>query len=277
MRGRSPERPDAFGGGSRPIWGTLTQFLPGLLSELNSGENSINDHAARPGAAHGSAARPLGGPHDRSARLRHVWSGAQKVTFHCALRGSADGTHILRRAAHDGRPPPAAREAKALLANHIPMPRLPRRFKRRIPASQRAENAATVAKYLEDLTHLTTHRSFAESHEYAKVDGGVATVGITDYAANALGDIVFVDLPEVGDEVEKGEAFGAVESVKAASDVYAPISGEVVEINGALEDTPDLVNSSALEDGWFIKVKMSDEGEVGSLMDEAAYAEHTKE
>ena len=120
-------------------------------------------------------------------------------------------------------------------------------------------------------------RSFAESHEYAKVDGGVATVGITDYAANALGDIVFVDLPEVGDEVEKGEAFGAVESVKAASDVYAPISGEVVEINGALEDTPDLVNSSALEDGWFIKVKMSDEGEVGSLMDEAAYAEHTKE
>ena len=155
--------------------------------------------------------------------------------------------------------------------------RLPRRFKRRIPASQRAENAATVAKYLEDLTHLTTHRSFAESHEYAKVDGGVATVGITDYAANALGDIVFVDLPEVGDEVEKGEAFGAVESVKAASDVYAPISGEVVEINGALEDTPDLVNSSALEDGWFIKVKMSDEGEVGSLMDEAAYAEHTKE
>ena len=120
-------------------------------------------------------------------------------------------------------------------------------------------------------------RSFAESHEYAKVDGGVATVGITDYAANALGDIVFVDLPEVGDEVEKGEAFGAVESVKAASDVYAPISGEVVEINGALEDTPDLVNSSALEDGWFIKVKMSDAGEVDALMDEAAYAEHTKE
>jgi glycine cleavage system H protein len=105
----------------------------------------------------------------------------------------------------------------------------------------------------------------------------VATVGITDYAANALGDIVFVDLPEVGDEVEKGEAFGAVESVKAASDVYAPISGEVVEINGALEDTPDLVNSSALEDGWFIKVKMSDAGEVDALMDEAAYAEHTKE
>ena len=176
----------------------------------------------------------------------------------------------------EGRRRPHARQ-KRCLQNHARSPRLPRRFKRRIPASQRAENAATVAKYLEDVTHPTNRRSFAESHEYAKVDGGVATVGITDYAANALGDIVFVDLPEVGDEVEKGEAFGAVESVKAASDVYAPISGEVVEINGALEDTPDLVNSSALEDGWFIKVKMSDAGEVDALMDEAAYAEHTKE
>ena len=130
-------------------------------------------------------------------------------------------------------------------------------------------------------TRCTARRAmsnyFAESHEYVKVDGEVGTVGITEFAANALGDIVFVDLPEVGDEVEKGEAFGAVESVKAASDVYAPISGEVVEINGALEDTPDLVNSSALEDGWFIKVKMSDAGEVDALMDEAAYAEHTKE
>ena len=184
-------------------------------------------------------------------------------------------TVVVRRITENLRPPHT--EAKALLANHIQQMRLPRRFKRRIPASQRAESAATVAKYLGDVTHHKTRRSFAESHEYAKVDGGVATVGITDYAANALGDIVFVDLPEVGDEVEKGEAFGAVESVKAASDVYAPISGEVVEINGALEDTPDLVNSSALEDGWFIKVKMSDEGEVGSLMDEAAYAEHTKE
>merc|ERR1711938_413977 len=153
MRGRSPERPDASGGGSRPIWGTLTQFLPGLLSELNSGENSINDHAARPGAAHGSAARPLGGPHDRSARLRHVWSGAQKVTFHCALRGAPTPRADRRRASHDGRPPPAAREAKALLANHARPKPSERRFKRRIPASQRAETAATVAKYLGDVTH----------------------------------------------------------------------------------------------------------------------------
>jgi len=277
MRGRSPERRDASGGGSRPIWGTLTQFLPGLLSELNSGENSIKDHAARPGAAHGSAARPLGGPHDRSARLRHVLSSAPKVTFHCALRGAPTPRADLRGAAHDGRPPPAAREAKALLAK---------------PCAVAAASETLQAKYSRLQTGIESRhgrktpprrhpshdrRSFAESHEYAKVDGGVATVGITDYAANALGDIVFVDLPEVGDEVEKGEAFGAVESVKAASDVYAPISGEVVEINGALEDTPDLVNSSALEDGWFIKVKMSDAGEVDALMDEAAYAEHTKE
>ena len=187
---------------------------------------------------------------------------------------TAHTSFVVRRMTDGRRRPPARQKRRLQTMTHT---RLPRRFKRRIPASQRAESAATVAKYLEDVTHHKTRRSFAESHEYAKVDGGVATVGITDYAANALGDIVFVDLPEVGDEVEKGEAFGAVESVKAASDVYAPISGEVVEINGALEDTPDLVNSSALEDGWFIKVKMSDEGEVGALMDEAAYAEHTKE
>mmetsp|Transcript_17745 Transcript_17745/g.52784 ORF Transcript_17745/g.52784 Transcript_17745/m.52784 type:complete len:145 (+) Transcript_17745:69-503(+) len=142
-------------------------------------------------------------------------------------------------------------------------------------AARRFAPAAARAASRCALRGLATH--FASSHEYAKVDGGVATVGITDYAANALGDIVFVDLPEVGDDVEKGESFGAVESVKAASDVYAPVSGEVVEINEALADTPDMVNSSALEDGWFIKVKISDEGELSGLMDDAAYAEHTKE
>ena len=139
--------------------------------------------------------------------------------------------------------------------------------RRTAPAVARASASRCTARALSSY--------FAESHEYAKVDGGVATVGITDFAANALGDIVFVDLPEVGDELEKGESFGAVESVKAASDVYAPVSGEVVEVNAALEDTPDLVNSSALEDGWFIKVKLS--GDVEGLMDEAAYAEHIKE
>lgn len=141
--------------------------------------------------------------------------------------------------------------------------------RRTAPAVARASASRCTARALSSY--------FAESHEYAKVDGGVATVGITEFAANALGDIVFVDLPEVGDEVEKGESFGAVESVKAASDVYAPITGEVVEVNEALADTPDMVNSSAMEDGWFVKIKVSDEGELGDLMDPAAYEAHIAE
>ena len=112
------------------------------------------------------------------------------------------------------------------------------------------------------------------AHEYAKVDGKIATCGITDFAQAALGDIVFVDLPEVGDDFEKGDSFGSVESVKAASDVYAPVSGTVVEINEALSDEPGLVNGSPEDDAWFIKIEMSDDSEVSDLMDEAAYKEH---
>lgn len=100
---------------------------------------------------------------------------------------------------------------------------------------------------------------FSQSHEYVKVDGEIGTVGITSHAASELGDIVFVDLPSVGDAVTSGEAFGAVESVKAASDVYAPVSGIVTEINEALEETPSLVNDSAFDDGWFIKIKLTDD------------------
>jgi glycine cleavage system H protein len=117
---------------------------------------------------------------------------------------------------------------------------------------------------------------FTESHEYATVEGGTATVGITDFAQSALGDIVFVDLPEVGDEFEKGEVYGSVESVKAASDVYAPIGGEVIEINEALGDEPGLVNSSAEGDAWFVKLKVKDESELGDLMDADAYEAHCK-
>jgi glycine cleavage system H protein len=101
-------------------------------------------------------------------------------------------------------------------------------------------------------------------------------VGITDFAQSALGDIVFVDLPEVGDEFEKGEVYGSVESVKAASDVYAPIGGEVIEINEALGDEPGLVNSSAEGDAWFVKLKVKDESELGDLMDADAYEAHCK-
>jgi len=102
----------------------------------------------------------------------------------------------------------------------------------------------------------------------------VGTIGITDFAQSALGDIVFVDLPEVGDSFEKGESFGSVESVKAASDVYAPVGGEVTEVNEKLSDEPGMVNSEAEGDAWFIKIKISDESELSGLLDPAAYKEH---
>lgn len=111
---------------------------------------------------------------------------------------------------------------------------------------------------------------YAESHEWVKVEGDIALVGISDYAQHALGNIVYVDLPEVGDEVSAGEEFGAVESVKAASDLYSPVSGEVVEINEELEDTPEAINGDAFGT-WIIKVKMSDPSELDSLLDAAAY------
>lgn len=117
---------------------------------------------------------------------------------------------------------------------------------------------------------------YSDSHEWVKVDGDIATIGISDYAQHALGDIVYVDMPEVGDEVTAGEDFGAVESVKAASDLISPVSGEVVEINEALEDEPELVNKDAFEN-WIIKVRLSDPGEVDALLDAAAYAKLCEE
>ena len=113
---------------------------------------------------------------------------------------------------------------------------------------------------------------YSESHEYVRVEGDFGFVGITDYAQNALGNVVYVDMPEVDDEVTAGEEFGAVESVKAASDLMSPVSGTVVEINEALEDTPELVNQDAYEN-WIIKVEMSDKSELDNLMDAAAYEE----
>lgn len=111
---------------------------------------------------------------------------------------------------------------------------------------------------------------YAESHEWVSLEGDIATVGITDYAQHALGDIVYVDMPEVGDKVSAGEEFGAVESVKAASDLYSPVSGEVVEINEALEDEPGLINQDAFGN-WIMKVKVSDASELDSLLDAEAY------
>ena len=113
---------------------------------------------------------------------------------------------------------------------------------------------------------------YSESHEYVRVEGEFGYVGITDYAQHALGNVVYVDMPEVDDEVTAGEEFGAVESVKAASDLMAPVSGTVIEVNEALEDQPELINQEPWEN-WIIKVQLSDKSELDNLMDAKTYAE----
>ena len=116
---------------------------------------------------------------------------------------------------------------------------------------------------------------YSESHEFVRVEGDFGYIGITDYAQHALGNVVYVDMPDVDDEVVAGEEFGAVESVKAASDLISPVSGTVVEVNEALEDEPELVNKDAFEN-WIIKVELSDKSELDNLMDAAAYEEICK-
>lgn len=111
---------------------------------------------------------------------------------------------------------------------------------------------------------------YSESHEFVRVEGDFGFIGITDYAQNALGNVVYVDMPDVDDDVEAGEEFGAVESVKAASDLFSPVSGKVVEVNEALEDQPELINQDAFEN-WIIKVELSDKTDLDNLMDAAAY------
>jgi glycine cleavage system H protein len=112
---------------------------------------------------------------------------------------------------------------------------------------------------------------YTKDHEWVRVEGDTATIGITAYAAEQLGDVVFVELPEIGKALKKGEGAAVVESVKAASDVYSPVSGEVVEINGSLEENPQMVNEAAEADGWFVKLRIADTSEVDGLMDEAGY------
>ena len=122
-----------------------------------------------------------------------------------------------------------------------------------------------------------TIERFTRDHEWIRVDGGVATVGITEHAQDQLGDIVFVELPEAGRRAAAGEAVAVVESVKAASDVFTPLSGEVVEVNGDLVDRPALVNEDAEGKAWFFKIKVADEAELAALMDRAAYQRFVKE
>ena len=121
-----------------------------------------------------------------------------------------------------------------------------------------------MAKVLEGLY-------YSESHEFVKVEGNFGYIGISDYAQHALGNVVYVDMPEVYDEVSAGEEFGAVESVKAASDLISPVTGVVIEVNEALEDQPELINQDAYEN-WIIKVELSDKSELDSLMDAKAYS-----
>jgi len=116
---------------------------------------------------------------------------------------------------------------------------------------------------------------YSEDHEYVKVDGDIATIGISDYAQQQLGDIVFVELPSEGHEFKRGDEAAVVESVKAASEVYAPVSGMVVEVNHVLSGAPGLVNSSPEDEGWIFRLRLSDPSEVEALMDAAAYAAHT--
>ena len=116
-------------------------------------------------------------------------------------------------------------------------------------------------------------RYFTKDHEWIEVDGNAATVGITDYAQSQLGDVVFVEVPDAGRQLAQGGEAAVVESVKAASDVYAPVSGTVTEGNAALADTPDLVNTSPEADGWFFKLTLSNSSELDALMDEGAYKE----
>jgi glycine cleavage system H protein len=117
---------------------------------------------------------------------------------------------------------------------------------------------------------------YTKDHEYIRVDGDIATIGITDYAQSQLGDVVFVELPETGASVEKGAQAAVVESVKAASEVYAPVSGEVVEVNSELEGAPAMVNEDAAGKGWFLKLRIADAAQLDELMDEAAYQAFVK-
>jgi glycine cleavage system H protein len=117
---------------------------------------------------------------------------------------------------------------------------------------------------------------YTQDHEWVRVDGDVATCGISAFAAEQLGDVVYVELPAIGKQVRQGGEMAVVESAKAASDVYAPVSGEIIAVNEALSAAPETVNASPQGEGWFVRIKVKDPGEVGKLMDAAAYAEFVK-
>ncbi len=126
------------------------------------------------------------------------------------------------------------------------------------------------------MSDIPADLKYAKSHEWVRVEGDTAIVGVTDHAQDQLGDMVYVELPEVGSQYAAGDACAVVESVKAASDVYAPVSGEVVEVNEALADSPELVNQDAYGDGWIMRLKLSDPAELDGLMDADGYAAYVE-
>ncbi|MCP3687733.1 MAG: glycine cleavage system protein GcvH [Gammaproteobacteria bacterium] len=127
------------------------------------------------------------------------------------------------------------------------------------------------------MSNVPSELKFLSSHEWVLVDGGVATIGVSDHAQELLGDLVFVELPELESTISAGDSAGVIESVKAASDTYAPVSGEVIEINSDLEDAPERINDDPYGDGWMYKIKMEDPGEIEGLLDADAYSESIAE
>jgi len=125
--------------------------------------------------------------------------------------------------------------------------------------------------------NIPSDLKYSREHEWIRVEGNLVTIGITDYAQEELGDIVNVELPDEGDEIHKDEAFGAVESVKASSEVFSPVSGKIVEVNEPLMDAPEMINEDPYDEGWMVKVELSDSSELDELMDAAAYEQYIKE
>jgi glycine cleavage system H protein len=121
--------------------------------------------------------------------------------------------------------------------------------------------------------HIPENLKYTKDHEWAKIDGDVVTIGITDYAQSELGDIVFIELPEVGLTTAQADSFGTIEAVKAVSDLFAPLSGEIVDVNSNLTDNPEMINEDPYGKGWIIKIKLSSKGELDSLLDKSAYEE----
>ncbi|KAM4631270.1 glycine cleavage system protein H (aminomethyl carrier), b [Polymixia lowei] len=145
-----------------------------------------------------------------------------------------------------------------------------------IPASRLLWRVDGPRTYRSTASRLSAALKFTDKHEWVRVEGGIGTVGISNFAQEALGDVVYCGLPEVGQQLEQTEEFGALESVKAASELYSPLTGEVTEINTELAENPGLVNKACYEEGWLIKMTIGKPGELDSLMDEAAYEKFVK-